>query len=104
MKVIDEVSSTYLNDLTGVVKWKNNSLNILVKTWPFISIKSIRGDSTKIKCTSCNEANSKQTAIFYGQPYQRETLQGCKSNSNIPNDMDKVISVFRGLIFDEIPS
>lgn len=91
MKVIDEVTATYLSDLTGVVKWGSNNVNILVKTWPFISIKNIR-DSSKstTKCSSCTETNAKQTAIFYGQPYQRETLQGCKPNSSIPSDMDKV--------------
>ncbi|XP_065214388.1 uncharacterized protein LOC135841378 [Planococcus citri] len=95
MKVIDEVTATYLTDLTGVIKWKENSLSILVKTWPFLSIKSIRGDSSKIKCSSCSKTNSKQTAIFYGQPYQRETLQGCNPNSSIPNDLDKTVDLCR---------
>lgn len=94
MKVIDEVTATYLTDLTSVVKWGTGSVDILVKTWPFVSIKNIRIEFVKSgdrpKCASCINTNAKQTAIFYGQPYQRETLQGCKANSCIPNDMDKV--------------
>ncbi|XKL65312.1 hypothetical protein PGB90_008732 [Kerria lacca] len=97
MKVIDEVTATYLTDLTSVVKWGTGSVDILVKTWPFVSIKNIRIEFVKSgdrpKCASCINTNAKQTAIFYGQPYQRETLQGCKANSCIPNDMDKTINL-----------
>lgn len=95
MKVIDDVTATYLSDLTGVVRWKNNSVNILVKTWPFISIKSIRGEPASTLCSSCTDGSVKQTAIFYGQPYQRDTLLGSKPNSGIPDDMDKVCRISR---------
>ncbi len=91
MKVIDDVTTTYLTDLSSMVKWGTGTVDVLVKTWPFISIKNIRTDSAGEinKCASCGKTNAKQTAIFYGQPYQRDTLQGCKSNS-VPDDLDKV--------------
>lgn len=92
MKVIDDVTSTYLVDLTAVVKWGSSSIDVLVKTWPFVSMKSMKNDSTASKkCAACNKMASKKTAIFYGQPYQRDTLQGCNSNS-IPNNVDKVFA------------
>lgn len=97
MKAIDDVTSTYLVDLTAVLKWGSSSINVMVKTWPFVSLTNVRNDSTRnAKCGACSDANAKQTAIFYGQPYQRETLQGCNSDS-IPNNLDKVFSFTRYL-------
>lgn len=91
MKVIDDVTRTYLVDLTAVVKWGSSSIDVLVKTWPFVSMKSIKNESTaNKKCAACHKTSCRKTAIFYGQPYQRDTLQGCNSNS-IPNNLDKVL-------------
>lgn len=95
MKVIDDVTATYLSDLTSVVKWGASSVDLLVKTWPSLSIKNFRNESCQSKCSGCSQANARQTAIFYGQPYLRETLQGCLSNPSIPDNLDKVISECR---------
>lgn len=87
MKVIDDVTSTYLVDLTAVVKWGSSSIETSVKTWPFVSMNKSESTASK-KCAACQKSSCKKTAVFYGQPYQRDTLQGCNS---IPNNLDKVL-------------